>query len=315
MRRMDRYKEEDINKSSRTDINQELYQNVSSNAIYTNITDVTNANAFEISSQSAQGTTREAYQQMQKYQTMEPVPKTRKDLDDFNYLYQNKENKIYDINSFLEEARKKRIEKDEKEEKRKLKNNDYNILSDVNKEKLEQYREEKKKRIMTPEEEELIDTIVSKTLAGEIDKATSVDLLSDLMATNLLDTVSGSEEISAETEEVAEEEPTIIKTETKIEIPKEEVKEETTETEEVQPAPAEDTEKVEEDKQENTTEDALKGKDPDFYTRSMDLSDKDFNMSDDFKEKQLSLPMKIFIFLLILAVIAVSSYFIYKRIL
>ena len=61
--------------------------------------------------------------------------------------------------------------------------------------------------------------------------------------------------------------------------------------------------------------DALKGKDPDFYTRSMDLSDKDFNMSDDFKEKQLSLPMKIFIFLLILAVIAVSSYFIYKRIL
>ena len=40
---------------------------------------------------------------------------------------------------------------------------------------------------------ELIDTIASKTLAGEIDKATSVNLLSDLMATNLLDKVDGME--------------------------------------------------------------------------------------------------------------------------
>ena len=195
MSRMDRYKSE-TSPLSRTSKNQELYQNVSNNTIYANITDVTNANAFEIKNNNITSrTTRESYQQMKKYQNVEPIPRTRKELDDFNYLYPKKENKVYDINSVLEAARKNRVEKDNKEEKRKLKNNAYNILSGVNKEALEKYREEKKKRMLTPEEEEireLVDTIASKTLAGEIDKATSVDLLSDLMATNMLDKVSAS---------------------------------------------------------------------------------------------------------------------------
>ena len=50
MRRMDRYKDENNTRSSRLDKNQDLYQNVSNNTIYTNITDVINANAFEINS-------------------------------------------------------------------------------------------------------------------------------------------------------------------------------------------------------------------------------------------------------------------------
>ena len=202
MRRMDRYKDED-EAQSRIDLNQELYQNVSNNTIYANITDVTNANAFEIQNgNNTAHTTREAYQQMQKYQNVEPVPRNRKELDDLNYLYQKKENRVYDINSVLEEAHRNRQEKDEKEEKRKLKNNDYNVLSGVNKEELEKYREEKKKRLTTPEEDEireLIDTIASKTLAGEIDKATTVNLLSDLMATNVLDRVEGNKTEDEET--------------------------------------------------------------------------------------------------------------------
>ena len=36
---------------------------------------------------------------------------------------------------------------------------------------------------------DLIDTITTKTLAGEIDQQTSVNLLSDLMATNMMDRV------------------------------------------------------------------------------------------------------------------------------
>ena len=39
MRRMDRYKDEE-EAQSRIDLNQELYQNVSNNTIYANITDV-----------------------------------------------------------------------------------------------------------------------------------------------------------------------------------------------------------------------------------------------------------------------------------
>ena len=133
MRRMDRYQEETTH-MSRLDKNKELYQNVSSNSIYTNITDVTNANAFEINNlEDNSKTTREAYQKMRKYQDIEPTPKNKKELEDFNYLYQKQENKVYDINSVLEQARKNRQDKDELDDKRKLKNNSYNILAGINK--------------------------------------------------------------------------------------------------------------------------------------------------------------------------------------
>ena len=306
MRRMDRYREESDTPISRIDKNQELYQNFSNNTIYTNITDVTNANAYDISSTNQENknrTTREAYQQMLKYQNMEPTPRNKKELEDFNYLYQKKENKIYDINSVLEEARKNRQEKDEREEKRKLKNNEYNILSGVNKAELEKYREEKRKRLTTPEEEEireLIDTIASKTLAGEIDKATSVNLLSDLMATSIMDKVEGSEEMTSEQETVKE---TTEEIDENLSLSKKIL-----DTEEIKEVSEQESEK-EEEKEETKSE-----KDPDFYTRSMDLSDKDFNLSDDFKEESLPLPLKILIFLVIVCVIALGVYFIYQRI-
>ena len=60
--------------------------------------------------------------------------------------------------------------------------------------------------------------------------------------------------------------------------------------------------------------DTLKEKDPDFYTRSMDLSDKDFDLGDDFKEKSLPLGVKILIFLIIVIIILITAYIIYKKI-
>ncbi len=282
MRRMDRYKDEEVKLQSRTDKNQELYQNVSNNVVYTNITDVTNANAFEINPtqiNDPKKATRESYQQMRKYQNIEPTPRVKKELEDFNYLYQGKENKVYDINSVIEEARKNKTD-DGLEERRKLKDAAYNILSGINKEELEKYREEKRKRVLTPEEEEireLIDTIASKTLAGELDKETTVDLLSDLMATNMNDKVVEKQE-----EEKKEEKP-----------------EEKTETQKVVP--------------EETKENTKTEKDSDFYTRSMDLSDKDFDMSNDFKEKQLPLWVKLVLFFLIVVVLSLAGFYIYQR--
>ena len=296
MRRMDRYNDERNVQFKRSDKNQELYQNISRNSKYTNITDVTNANAFEINSnRSSNYKSREAYQQMKKYQNVEPVPRVKKELDDFNYLYQKNENKVYDINSVLEEARKNRQEKDALEEKRKLKNTSYNILAGLNLEELEKYREEKKKRVIKPEDEirELIDTITSKTLAGEIDKATSVDLLSDLMATNVLDQVEKPSEIEDKQEEEDE----------KLSLSKEILDQEQ----------IKELEKRKEETGEMTNPN-LKGADTDFYTRSMDLSDKDFEMSDEFKEKSLPIGVKILIFILIVALIIIAGYFIYKRI-
>ena len=48
MRRMDRYKDETPDRPNRYEKNQELYQDIATNTKYTNITDVTNSNAFEL---------------------------------------------------------------------------------------------------------------------------------------------------------------------------------------------------------------------------------------------------------------------------
>lgn len=310
MKRMDRYNEENNNKISRIDRNKNLYQDFSMNAIYTNITDVTNSNAYEINPNTDKThTTREAYQQLKEFQNVE-VPKEKKELEDVNYLYQRKENKVYDINSVLENARKNREDKDELDEKRKLKNNAYNILSGKNRKELEKYREERKKRAATPEEEgirELIDTIASKTLAGEIDKETTVDLLADLMATNVLDVVDGSGEIEkvTTTHEITKVDGEEVEEKLKV----------TTETIE----PKEESNALS-DTSDITTEASIKEeqkidkvKDPDFYTRSMDLSDKDFEMSDDFKEDKVPLGLKIVIFILIVIIVGIVAFIIHQK--
>lgn len=310
MRRMDRYNEESNNRPNRYEKNQELYQDIATNQKYTNITDVTNANAFEINNSNRSYTSRESYQQMKKYQNVEPVPRVKKELEDFNRLLKNDEKKVYDINSVLEEARKNRQEQDKLESKRKLKNTSYNILADLNQEELEKYREEKKKKIMTPEEEEftdLINTIASKTLAGEIDKATSINLLSDLMATSVMDKVEDKSSLGLEEDiEKGKQEKEELED-------KEDSEEEKDKTEDLSLS----KEKLEEiaqkkDEIEKNTQ-KLTGADNDFYTRSMDLSDEDFEMDDEFKDTGMPLMLKIIIVVLIIALIAVAAYFIYQR--
>ena len=310
MRRMDRYNEESNNRPNRYEKNQELYQDIARNQKYTNITDVTNANAFEINNSNRSYTSRKSYQQMKKYQNVEPVPRVKKELEDFNRLLKNDEKKVYDINSVLEEARKNRQEQDKLESKRKLKNTSYNILADLNQEELEKYREEKKKKIMTPEEEEftdLINTIASKTLAGEIDKATSINLLSDLMATSVMDKVEDKSSLGLEVDIEKE------KQEKEELEEKEDSEEENDKTEDLSLS----KEKLEEiaqkkDEIEKNTQ-KLTGADNDFYTRSMDLSDEDFEMDDEFKDTGMPLILKIIIVVLIIALIAVAAYFIYQR--
>lgn len=360
MRRMDRYKDETPDRPNRYEKNQELYQDIATNTKYTNITDVTNSNAFEINGSKNKGnyTSRESYQQMKKYKNVEPVPRIKKELDDFNYLYKIDDKKVYDINTVLEEARKNRQEKDKLEEKRKLKNTSYNILADLNIEELEKYKAEKIKKIMPPEEEEfrdLIDTIASKTLAGEIDKETSVNLLSDLMATSVMDKVEDAnslgydnasyedkesnkeeteEQVSNEEQNIDDKEEldkvkNIIEEDKKIEEKLDSYKElKEQETEKI------NSDSIEEQKQEeqndnsmSLSEDTIKEiekrkdeepktlseADKDFYTRSMDLSDEDFEMDNEFKEKSMPITLKILIAILVIALIAVAAYFIYKR--
>lgn len=364
MRRMDRYKDEAPDRPNRYEKNQELYQDIATNTKYTNITDVTNSNAFEINGSKNKGsyTSRESYQQMKKYKNVEPVPRVKKKLDDFNYLYKIDDKKVYDINTVLEEARKNRQEKDKLEEKRKLKNTSYNILADLNREELEKYKAEKRKKIMTPEEEEfrdLIDTIASKTLAGEIDKETSVNLLSDLMATSVMDKVedanslgqdnaldeveeskkeekASNEEQSIDDKEELDKVKNIIEEDKKLEEKLDSYKEleeqgnKETDSDSIKEKDAIEEQETKEEQNTNPmslSEEAIKeiekrkdeepknlsGADKDFYTRSMDLSDEDFEMDNEFKEKSMPIALKILIAILVIALIAVAAYFIYKR--
>ncbi|MCI6107353.1 MAG: hypothetical protein SOU84_02880 [Candidatus Faecimonas sp.] len=306
--RMERYeKEEQREISSRANKNQELYENIGRNTKYTNFTDVTNANAFDLGTAQKNYRTREGYHQMKEYNTFISEPKVKKELDEFNYLYQDHENKVYDINSVIAEAKKNRIKKDELEAKRKLKNTNYNILASLNPEELEKYRKEKVERTKPDEEElrSLIDTITSKTLAGEIDQATSVDLLSDLMATNIMDRVEKPEPDSDKSTDDDDEidEDTFEETgeiEERLSLSKEILDKDQIEK----------VNKLKEDKESGSIMDES---DTDFYTRSMDLSDKDFEMDDEFKEKKLPTAVKIILIILIIAVIAIAGYFIYKN--
>ena len=305
--RMERYeKEEQREISSRANKNQELYENIGRNTKYTNFTDVTNANAFDLGTAQKNYRTREGYHQMKEYNTFISEPKVKKELDEFNYLYQDHENKVYDINSVIAEAKKNRRKKDELEAKRKLKNTNYNILASLNPEELEKYRKEKVERTKPDEEElrSLIDTITSKTLAGEIDQATSVDLLSDLMATNIMDRVEKPEPDSDKSTDDDEiDEDTFEETgeiEERLSLSKEILDKDQIEK----------VNKLKEDKESGSIMDES---DTDFYTRSMDLSDKDFEIDDEFKEKKLPTAVKIILIILIIAVIAIAGYFIYKN--
>mgnify|MGYP006066624617 FL=1 len=303
--RMERYeKEEQGQTARRSNKNQELYENIGRNTKYTNFTDVTNANAFDLGTAQKNYRTREGYHQIKEYNDFVPEPKVKKELDEFNYLYQDHENKVYDINSVIAEAKKNRIKKDEMEAKRKLKNTNYNILASLNPEELEKYRKEKVERTKPDEEElrELIDTITSKTLAGEIDQRTSVDLLSDLMATNMMDRVEKpqkDEEESPENEIENEPEDT------------EEIEEKLSLSKEI--LDKDQIDKVNKLKEEKGSGSIMDESDTDFYTRSMDLSDKDFEMDDEFKEKKMPLAIKIILIILVIAVIAVAGYFIYRN--
>jgi len=312
MRRMDRYKDEDTNVvSRRSSKNQELYQTIGTNTRYTNFTDVSNANAYDISKKE-NTSTREGYQRMRQYNSVyEYAPKERRELEDFNKLINNNEHKVYDINSVLENARKNKEEVDVLDEKRKLKNNSYNILSEANKKELEEYRKERQERIKKDQEAE-IKNIIDKTMAGEINQETTVDLLSDLMATNIMDAIEkpereeyeDSQELDAVDKLMLEEAKKKKEEEKKEELP--EVSKEVLNKEQI-----EEVKKIKEkNKEENNN--IMEKADKDFYTRSMDLSDEDF-MSDDFKDDKLPLWVKLLILILMIAIAVVAGYFIHQN--
>ena len=254
MGRMDRY--DNSNKSSvrsRTEKNKDLYNDLGKLEKYTTLTDVSKIEAVELNAAKKNYRTREGYHSLKDYDIDVEKPKERKELDEFNFLY-NDEHKTYDINKVLEEAKELR-ERDNLERKRKLHNEKYNIL-ESSEEDLEKFREEAKLRhkpIENEEElEELIHTITSKELREEIDKreAASNDnsLLSDLMATNVNEEVLKPIATKIDDEKQEEIDEKLYKIKEKTLSLKDEI-------------------------------------DKSFYTKSLDLSEEDFETDDDEEYK------------------------------
>ena len=296
MRRMDRYNN-NTTSATRRDRNEELYKELNSDIKYANVTDVTNTNAYEITNKKNR--TREDYHKLKEYNMIKEEPREKKELQEFNYINKTKENKVYDINTIIEETKKNRQKKEELEEKKKYLKDTYNILSKDNKAELEKYRKEKEERIKAPNESEIreiIDTIASKTLAGDISKETSVNLLSDLMATQALDRVAA---------QASEKENNLEETVSKYKV---ELEEEKPNTEKLS---AKDIKKVREKANDIKEVSIMDKADDSFYTRSMDLSDKDFSLSDEFVEKSMPLGIKILIALVIIVIIAVAVVYAY----
>ena len=296
MRRMDRYNN-NTTSATRRDRNEELYRELNSDIKYANVTDVTNTNAYEITNKKNR--TREDYHKLKEYNMIKEEPREKKELQEFNYINKTKENKVYDINTIIEETKKNRQKKEELEEKKKYLKDTYNILSKDNKAELEKYRKEKEERIKAPNESEIreiIDTIASKTLAGDISKETSVNLLSDLMATQALDRVAA---------QASEKENNLEETVSKYKV---ELEEEKPNTEKLS---AKDIKKVKEKANDIKEVSIMDKADDSFYTRSMDLSDKDFSLSDEFVEKSMPLGIKILIALVIIVIIAVAVVYAY----
>ena len=299
--RMKRYDEEPTKKMSRSERNRELYEKLDDNT-YTTYTNVKEANAIVLDAASKNYRTREGYQKIKEYGDLIPQPKIKQKLEDLNNLYQGQENKIYDINSVIEEAKKNRVEKDELEDRRRLKNENYNILTSIDEKKLEEFRANRNKVIRADQDEikGLINTITTKAINGELDKETSVNLLSDLMATQALDRVEamGEDEQEVQTEEKVEQRQDIL-SESDLKLVEEK---------------KEEFEATNQDTNHNKV--IFKDMDQSFYTRSMDLSDKDFDLKgveDEDGVKHSHTGLKVFFILFLLAIVGVLVFFIIKK--
>ena len=301
--RMKRYEEMPTQRISRSARNKELYERLNDNNTYTTLTSVKDTNAIVLDAANKNYRTREGYQKIKEYSDLIPQPKLKQQLEDFNNLYQDKENKVYDINSVIEEAKKNRIEKDELEEKRRLKNENYNIFKNIDEKKLEEFRANRNRVIRADQEEikEIINTITTKAINGEIDQETSVNLLSDLMATQALDKVEGMDSEENNVELSKKEKNKDILTESDLKLVEEK-------KEELQNNEMNTT---------NHNKVIFKDMDQSFYTRSMDLSDKDFDLKDEEDEdgrKRGHKGLKVFFILFILVIIGVLVYFVIKKV-
>lgn len=200
------------NAYKRSEKNENLYQQLYTNKIVTEFTDIDSVNVVDLSSvpTDVNFSRRETYKKSRVLNSSDNTTRTRSN-NISRYDYKNEleqEEKIYNINDILANAKKNRVINEEEEKRRQLKNIEYNILSDLSQEKVKNYHEQKKKLSKEEEEnlEELIHTITSNSLRKKIDDELLGDLLPEeenetIVSKNLADEVNEELENFSENEE------------------------------------------------------------------------------------------------------------------
>jgi len=209
--RMDKYNKTKVDSTSsvqsRLSKNEDLYEKIYTNKAFTEFTNASFDNVIDLSNISSNINTnkREQYQKSRILGDDSIVSTSEKDTLEINESEIeeiDKRERNYNINDILENARKNRKTEDEIDKKKRLKNMEYSILSDLSKEKLSEYRENKQKKLTKDEEEnleELIHTITSNSLRKKIDD----ELLSDLLPSEESETII-SKELLNQLEEIEE---------------------------------------------------------------------------------------------------------------
>lgn len=178
-KRTDRYKEQDgIVETPKTRVNKNkvLYEEVNSKIGFEEIPTYISQDEINLSALDMDNLNREEYQKVKDYKDL--LVDSEKGNEKPK---EEKPKKNYDINKVLEEAKKNR-KQDELEGKRNLKEEDYNVLNNLNKKYLHQKGFSKEDN---DELKELIDTITSKTLVDDVKDDEEKELLSELLATTI----------------------------------------------------------------------------------------------------------------------------------
>ncbi len=273
-RRSSKYVEETVStkpKSTRTNKNKYLYDEKNDRIGYEGIIDISEISQGALDTETPIRT-REEYQQSKKEQVVIEEPKTVETTE-----------KVYDINSVLENAKKNRSVTDEADKRRKKIDTEYSLLNDLNK-KYQSKREKMEEDLEKEGIREVIDTITSKSLSDDIKNAANEeqDLMSDLLATNTMSALS-NEQLQ---EEIAKE------------LLNDDNNESTNDESEDMSKTISDSGKIINS----------------FYTRSMDLSEQDFELRDEIiEENKAKRKVIILLILIILILIAIGSFFILKK--
>lgn len=182
---------------------------------------------------------------------------------------EEEEKKIYDINSVLEDAKRNRTKYDELEKKRKLKENKYATLADTAQLNLEN------------------DESLEKASGNDIDEKELTDLINTITSHNLLKDIKDAESSNDEKENEADLLSDLLATHVDLNL------EEGIASEYLA-------------KEHEESEKEEKEIDNSFYTKSMDLSEQDFEFSDEIEAERKAKIKAIIIIVVILLLIVIG---------